>query len=207
MKGSNCPTSLFLAAYIGVVYSADASATVVAVHRSPDYQFSKDTTDGITLLAGLGVEGDAHLGATVQHRSRVAKDPSQPNLRQVHLVMSELLDEVRAAGHEIREGQLGENITTTGVDLIGLPVGSVLRIGDDALVALTGLRNPCKQIRDVGDGVLKMMFVDGDAYGRPGEQVGRTGVMGVVLAGGTVTAGDAIDIRFPAGPHTPMQRV
>lgn len=194
-------------AYLGGVYFADISAAVVAVHRAPDYQFSKDTTDSITLLAGLGVEGDAHLGATVQHRSRVAKDPNQPNLRQVHLVMSELLDEVRAAGHEIREGQLGENITTSGVDLIGLPVGSVLRIGDDALVALTGLRNPCKQIRDVGDGVLKMMFVDGDSYGRPGEQVGRTGVMGVVLTGGDVSPGDAIEIRYPAGPHTPMQKV
>lgn len=186
---------------------ADQTATVLAVHRAPEYQFSKDTTETIRLLAGLGVEGDAHLGATVQHRSRIAKDPNQPNLRQVHLVMSELLDEVRATGAELRDGQLGENITTTGVDLIGLPVGSVLRIGDDALVALTGLRNPCKQIADVGSGVLKMMFVDGEQYGRPGEQVGRTGVMGVVLAGGDVRSGDSIEIRYPAGPHTPMQKV
>lgn len=185
----------------------DAQAKVVAVHSAPDYQFSKDTAPSITLLAGLGVEGDAHLGATVQHRSRVAKDPNQPNLRQVHLVMSELLDEVREAGVEIRDGQLGENITTSGIDLIGLPVGSMLRIGEDALVALTGLRNPCKQIRDVGDGVLKMMFIDGEAYGRPGEQVGRTGVMGVVVAGGDVRTGDSIEIRYPAGPHTPMERV
>ncbi len=185
----------------------DQSASVIAVHRAPEYQFSKDTAASITLIAGLGVEGDAHSGATVQHRSRVAKDPNQPNLRQVHLVMSELLDEVRATGAEIDEGQLGENITTSGVDLIGLPVGSVLRIGEDALVALTGLRNPCKQIHDVGDGVLKMMFVDGAKYGRPGEQVGRTGVMGVVLAGGEVRSGDTIDIRYPAGPPTPMRRV
>lgn len=185
----------------------DANATVLAVHRAPEYQFSKETTDSITLLAGLGVEGDAHLGATVQHRSRVAKDPNQPNLRQVHLVMSELLDEVRAAGVEIRDGQLGENITTSGIDLIGLPVGSMLRIGDDALVALTGLRNPCKQIADVGSGVLKMMFVDGEQYGRPGEQVGRTGVMGVVVTGGKVAQGDSIDIRLPSGPHTPMQKI
>jgi len=187
--------------------SPDLSASVVAVHKASEYQFSKDTADSITLLAGLGVEGDAHLGATVQHRSRVAKDPNQPNLRQVHLVMSELLDEVRAAGHKIAEGQLGENITTSGVDLIGLPVGSVLRIGDDAIVALTGLRNPCPQIRDVGDGVLKMMFVDGEQYGRPGEKVGRTGVMGVVLTGGVVSAGDTVAIRYPAGPHTPMQKI
>ncbi|MFT7474265.1 MAG: hypothetical protein ACI81L_001190 [Verrucomicrobiales bacterium] len=187
--------------------TADLSGSVVAVHRAPDYQFSKDTAESITLLAGLGVEGDVHLGATVRHRSRVAKDPNQANLRQVHLVMSELLDEVRAQGHELRGGQLGENITTRGVDLIGLPVGSILRVGDVALVALTGLRNPCYQIRDVGEGVLKMMFVEGERYGRPGEQVGRTGVMGVVVAGGRVSAGDAIEIRYPAGTHTPMQGI
>lgn len=204
-------TSSQLPAYCVAMTAAasppDANATVLAVHRAPEYQFSKETTDSITLLAGLGVEGDAHLGATVQHRSRVAKDPNQPNLRQVHLVMSELLDEVRAAGVEIRDGQLGENITTSGIDLIGLPVGSMLRIGDDALVALTGLRNPCKQIADVGSGVLKMMFVDGEQYGRPGEQVGRTGVMGVVVTGGKVAQGDSIDIRLPSGPHTPMQKI
>lgn len=185
----------------------DAQASVVAVHRAADYQFSKDTEASITLVAGLGVAGDAHLGATVQHRSRVAKDPNQPNLRQVHLVMSELLDEVRATGTEIANGQLGENITTNGIDLIGLPVGSMLRIGDTALVALTGLRNPCKQIHGVGDGVLKMMFVDGEAYGRPGEQVGRTGVMGVIVAGGEVRSDDIIEVRYPAGSHTPMQKV
>ncbi len=186
---------------------ADEIGSVVAVHRAADYQFSKDTAPSINLIAGLGVEGDAHLGATVQHRSRVARDPSQPNLRQVHLVMSELLDEVRAAGHEISEGQLGENITTAGIDLIGLPVGSLLRLGDDALVALTGLRNPCPQIRDVGDGVLDMMFVDGARYGRPNKKVGRTGVMGVVLTPGPVSAGDPIAVRYPAGQHTPMERV
>lgn len=186
---------------------ADTTASVVGVHLAGEYQFSKDTQPAITLVAGLGVEGDAHFGAAVQHRSRVARDPNQPNLRQVHLVMSELLDEVREFGVDIRDGQLGENITTEGVDLIGLPVGSMLSIGDDALVALTGLRNPCPQIRDLGDGVLKMMFVDGERYGRPGEKVGRTGVMGVVVAGGIVRAGDPIAVRYPAGTHTPMQRV
>lgn len=186
---------------------ADIVASVVSVHRASEHQFSKDTAPSITLCAGLGVEGDAHLGATVRHRSRVAKDPNQPNLRQIHLVMSELLDEVRETGVAIRDGQLGENITTSGVDLIGLPVGSVLRIGDDALIALTGLRDPCKQIRGVGDGVLKMMFVEGDQYGRPGEQVGRTGVMGVVLAGGEVRSGDTIAIRYPAGAHVPMRNI
>jgi len=187
--------------------SPDLIGSVVAVHRSDKHTFAKKAVASIELLPGLGVEGDAHLGARVKHRSRVAADPNQPNLRQVHLVMSELLDEVRAADHEIEPGRLGENMTTTGIDLIGLPVGSMLRLGDTALVALTGLRNPCKQIRDVGDGVLKMMFVDGERYGRPGEQVGRTGVMGVVVAGGTVSAGDEIAVRYPAGTLTPMQKV
>ncbi len=187
--------------------TADLTGAVAAVHRSGEHTFSKRTVDSITLLPGLGVDGDAHLGAQVKHRSRVAADPTQPNLRQVHLVMSELLDEVVAAGHSIVPGQLGENITTTGIDLIALPVGSIVRLGDTALVALTGLRNPCRQIRNVGDGVLKMMFVDGERYGRPGEQVGRTGVMGVVVAGGMVRPGDPIAVRFPAGVTTPMEKV
>ncbi len=187
--------------------SPDLSGSVLAVHRSGEHTFSKQTVDAVTLLPGLGVEGDAHLGARVKHRSRVAADPNQPNLRQIHLVMSELLDEVVEAGHQVVPGQLGENVTTTGLDLVGLPVGSMLRLGDTALVALTGLRNPCKQIRSVGDGVLKMMFVDGERYGRPGEQVGRTGVMGVVVAGGLIRSGDPIEVRYPAGALTPMQKV
>lgn len=187
--------------------TSDLTGSVLAVHRSDEHTFSKLTVDAITLLPGLGVDGDAHLGARVKHRSRVAADPNQPNLRQVHLVMAELLEEVIDAGHQIVPGQLGENITTSGLDLIGLPVGSMLRLGDTALVALTGLRNPCKQIRNVGDGVLKMMFVDGKPYGRPGEQVGRTGVMGVVVAGGVVEPGDDIAVRYPAGRYTPMQKV
>jgi MOSC domain-containing protein YiiM len=187
--------------------ASDVSGSVVAVHRSGEHTFAKSTVDDIALLPGLGVDGDAHLGALVKHRSHVAADPNQPNLRQVHLVMSELLDEVVEAGHQIAPGQLGENVTTSGLDLIGLPVGSMLRLGDTALVALTGLRNPCKQIRNVGDGVLKMMFVDGEHYGRPGEQVGRTGVMGVVVAGGLVRPGDPIAVRYPAGDLTPMQKV
>jgi len=187
--------------------SPDLSGSVLAVHRSGEHTFSKQTVDAVTLLPGLGVEGDAHLGARVKHRSRVAADPNQPNLRQIHLVMSELLDEVVEAGHQVVPGQLGENVTTTGLDLVGLPVGSMLRLGDTALVALTGLRNPCKQIRSVGDGVLKMMFVDGERYGRPGEQVGRTGVMGVVVAGGLIRSGDPIEVRYPSGALTPMQKV
>lgn len=184
----------------------DLIGTVAAVHRSKEHTFSKGTCGSIELVAGLGVNGDAHQGAKVKHRSRVAANPDQPNLRQVHLVMSELLDEVTTAGHSIVAGQLGENITTTGIDLIGLPVGSMLRIGDTTLVALTGLRNPCPQIKSVGDGVMKMMFID-DPDNSDGPRIGRAGVMGVVVSGGTVSAGDAIKIRYPAGPLTRMEKI
>lgn len=185
------------------MYEPDLTGRVVAVHAASDYQFSKDTTPSIELVAGLGVVGDAHFGSTVQHRSRVARDASQPNLRQVHLVMSELLDEVNAAGHDVQPGQLGENVTTAGIDLIDLPVGTVLRLGDDELVAVTGLRNPCKQIEGFGAGLLKKMFIDGP----DGRKIGRTGAMSVVLAGGAVHAGDTIEARFPAGAHTPLEKV
>jgi MOSC domain-containing protein YiiM len=181
---------------------ADLSGTVVAVHRMDTYSFSKQTVDSIALIAGLGVEGDAHLGATVQHRSRVKRDPSQPNLRQVHLITSELLDEVGAAGHEVPPGALGENITTAGIDLVGLPVGAMLRLGDTALVAITGLRNPCGQIEGLSTGLLKKMFADDS-----GIKVGRTGVMGVVVAGGLVRTGDPIEVRFPAGALAPLEKV
>ena len=188
--------------------AADLTGTVVAVHRSATHTFSKQPEPSVELVAGLGVEGDAHQGARVRHRSRVAADPDQPNLRQVHLVAAELIDEVVAAGHDLVPGQLGENVTTSGLDLIGLPVGTLLRIGDDAVLALTGLRNPCPQIRGVGDGVLKMMFTDaGDYGGEPGEKLGRTGAMAVVAAGGTIRPGDTIAVRFPPGPHVPMRRV
>jgi len=184
----------------------DLIGTVAAVHRSDKHTFSKTTCELIELVAGLGVNGDAHRGAKVKHRSRVAANPDQPNLRQVHLVMSELLGEVTDVGHSIRAGQLGENITTAGIDLISLPVGSMLRIGNTALVALTGLRHPCPQIKSVGDGVMKMMFID-DPHNPDGPKIGRTGVMGVVVADGTVAAGDEIKIRFPAGPFARMEKV
>ena len=185
---------------------SDLIGTVAAVHRSDTHTFFKATCESIELVAGLGVNGDAHQGANVKHRSRVAANPNQPNLRQVHLVMSELLDEVNNAGHNIVAGQLGENITTTGIDLISLPVGSMLRIGNETLVALTGLRNPCRQIKSVGDGVMKMMFID-DPDNPDGPKIGRTGVMGIVVAGGTISADDAVKVRFPAGPLSRMEKV
>ncbi len=179
-----------------------ASPRVVAVHRAPDHEFSKRTSSTITLLAGLGVDGDAHMGARVKHRSRVAKDPSQPNLRQVHLIASELLDEVNAKGYDVAPGDLGENITTAGLDLIALPVGTSLQIGG-ALLALTGLRNPCVQIGAFAEGL------QGEMLGRDddGKLVRKTGVMAVVIRGGNVAAGDAIAVAAPAGDPVPMDKI
>jgi len=175
---------------------------VVAVHRASDHVFSKDTTDSIELIAGLGVVGDAHMGAQVKHRSRVKMDPTQPNLRQVHLIASELLTEANEAGFDVAPGDLGENITTSGLDLINLPVGTTVRIGD-ALLALTGLRNPCVQIDAFAEGLQgQMLGRDND-----GKLVRKTGVMAVVLRGGTVSTGDEIQVGAPAGDPVPMEKV
>lgn len=154
-------------------------------------------------MAGMGVSGDAHFGATVQHRSRVAQDASQPNLRQVHLIHEELLDELGAAGFAIPAGGLGENITTRGLPLLDLPVGAVLSIGDDAVLAVTGLRNPCLQIEQYERGLLAAV-VHRDEHDRV---VRRAGIMAVVLRGGTVAVGDAVRVSLPPSPHHPLDRV
>lgn len=176
---------------------------VVAVHLSPVHEFSKQTVDLIRLLEGLGVEGDAHCGTTVKHRSRVARDPSQPNLRQVHLIHAELFDDLRDRGHRVAPGQLGENITTHGVDLLGLPVGTRLAIGDSAVVTVTGLRNPCQQINAFQPGLLKHVArptADGDV-----ERL--TGVMGIVSRAGVVPGGAPIAVHLPPEPHFALTRV
>lgn len=178
-------------------------ARVIAVSRSSGHTFSKPMVESISLLAGLGVEGDAHCGTTVKHRSRVAKDPTVPNLRQVHLVAGELHDEAAAAGYSVGPGDMGENVTTRGVDLLGLPIGTRLRLGDDAVVELTGLRNPCGQLNSIGVGFQGLML-DYDADGR---LIRKAGVMSVVIEGGIVRAGDAIEITLPAGPHVALQPV
>ncbi|MFJ2032205.1 MOSC domain-containing protein [Streptosporangium sp. NPDC087985] len=176
-----------------------ADGRVTAVSRSGTHTFSKPREAAIRLLAGLGVEGDAHLGVTVKHRSRVARDPAQPNLRQVHLIHAEL----EAAGFRVAAGELGENVTTRGVDLLALPVGALLRLGDEAVVEITGLRNPCLQIDAFRPGLLKQVVSRNEA----GEMVRRAGVMGVVAAGGEVRPGDAIEVELPPPPHRPLDRV
>ncbi len=167
------------------------------------HTFSKPNRDSIRLLTGLGVEGDAHLGKTVKHRSRVTRDPSQPNLRQVHLIHDELHDELRAAGFDVSAGQMGENVTTRGVDLLGLPTGTLLRLGDGALVEVTGLRNPCAQLDNFRSGLMAAVL-DRD---EKGNLIRKVGVMGVVLAGGQVRPGDPIRVELPPEPHRPLERV
>jgi MOSC domain-containing protein YiiM len=176
---------------------------VVAVASDADHRFSKRQVDSIRLVEGLGVAGDAHSGVTVQHRSRVAKDPTQPNLRQVHLIHQEILDEVEAAGFAVPPGALGENVTTRGLDLLGLSTGTELRLGATAVVRVTGLRNPCRQIEGFASGLLARMVGRDEA----GEVVRRAGVMGVVERGGLVRPGDPITVEPPDGPHRPLAPV
>ncbi|HWV77612.1 MAG TPA: MOSC domain-containing protein [Isoptericola sp.] len=182
--------------------SSGTTASVVSVHASAVHGFSKPAVDEVVLVEGVGVAGDAHAGVTVQHRSRVAADPSQPNVRQVHLVHAELFDLLREAGHDVAPGDLGENVTTRGIDLLGLPVGTRLTIGG-AVVTVTGLRNPCQQINDFQPGLLKQVLRRGD----DGEVERLAGVMGIVSRGGTVRPGDTIAVELPAPPHLPLTRV
>lgn len=176
--------------------------TVVAVHRSTSHSFSKFAEESIVLVEGLGVEGDAHAGTTVKHRSRVARDPSQPNLRQVHLLHAELFDELIAQDHAVWPGDLGENVTTRGIDLLGLSTGARLHLGAGAVVEVTGLRNPCSQLDRFQKGLMAATL-DRDGQGN---LVRKAGVMGVVLQGGEVRVGDAIRIELPA-THQPLQPV
>jgi MOSC domain-containing protein YiiM len=176
---------------------------VVSVSLDGTHRFSKQTSDQITLLEGLGVEGDAHFGKTVQHRSRVAQDPTQPNLRQVHLIHSELFDEVAAEGFAVTPGQMGENVTTVGIDLLGLPRGTVLQLGADARIEITGLRNPCSQINGFEPGLLKAVL----GTAENGDVVRKAGIMAVVTRGGVVRPGDAIAVTLPSEPHQPLERV
>lgn len=179
------------------------SGRVTAVSSNGEYSFTKPNRDSITLLAGLGVEGDVHAGVTVKHRSRVAQDPTQPNLRQVHLIHEELFAEVGEGGFKVAPGELGENITTRGIDLLALPAGTLLRIGDSAVLEVTGLRNPCLQIDNFRHGLLKQVVGRDEA----GNIVRKAGIMSIVREGGVVRPGDTIEMELPSGPHRPLDRV
>lgn len=180
-----------------------SGARVVAVSRRPTHRVSKDVAEEIRLLEGLGVEGDAHAGETVQHRSRKRWRPHLPNLRQVHLIGEELHDELNAAGFEVGPGTMGENVLTRDVDLLALPAGTRLVLGAEAEVELTGLRNPCVQLDRLQPGLMEAVL-DRDA---DGELVRRSGVMAVVRRGGPVRPGDAVDVRLPTGAREPLRPV
>ena len=173
------------------------------VHRSPGHTLVKDSRPAIRLVAGVGVEGDAHAGPTVKHRSRVRRDPTVPNRRQVHLIHGELHDELRARGFQVAAGQMGENITTRDLDLLGLPAGARLYLGTAAVIEVTGLRNPCDQLNSIQPGLMAATL-DRDAQGN---LVRKAGIMAIVLTGGDVCAGDPIRVELPPAPHMPLQPV
>ena len=176
---------------------------VIALSKSGKHTMQKFNTPQIHLLKGLGVEGDAHLGVTVKHRSRVAKDPTQPNLRQVHLIQYELHQELAQKGYEISPGQMGENITTQGIDLLNLPKDTVLQIGASASIQITGLRNPCHQLDGIQKGLMKAVL-DRD---QTGKLIRKAGIMGIVLTDGIVKIEDPIEINLPPRPYLPLERV
>ncbi len=183
--------------------TGDSNAMVASVAVCASHDFSKQTKACIRLLEGLGVEGDAHAGVTVKHRSRVAADPTQPNLRQVHLIHEELHDELRHAGFSVQPGDLGENVLTRGVDLLSLPVGTRLTLGKEAMVEVTGLRNPCHQLDNFQPGLLNAVLDRDD----DGGLVRKAGIMAVVRKGGLVRPGDRLKIELPPLPHQPLDRI
>lgn len=179
------------------------AAAVIAVARDGTHRFSKQPAPAITLLAGLGVEGDAHAGVTVKHRSRVARDPTVPNLRQLHLIQAELFDELAEAGFRVAPAEMGENVTTRGIDLLALPTGARLRLGATALVEVTGLRNPCHQIDAFQPGLMKAVL----GRAADGSLIRKAGVMAVVLEGGIVAPGDAVSVAWQPAVFHPLAPV
>jgi MOSC domain-containing protein YiiM len=179
------------------------TGVVAAVCCSQTHTMSKPKVSSIKLIKGLGVDGDAHQGVTVKHRSRVARDPTQPNLRQVHLIHAELHDELREKGFSVSEGHLGENITTKGLDLLALPKGAKLHLGQTAVVEVTGLRNPCLQLDGIQQGLMAAVL-DKDAEGN---LIRKAGIMTVVLESGDVYPDDSIRVELPPEPHQSLQVV
>ncbi len=182
--------------------------TIVAVHLNPKHTFSKLPQPSIHLLAGLGVEGDAHCGATVRHRYLVRRNPAAPNRSQIHLLEAEFLDALvtesaspgRLMEGPLQPGDLGENITTRSLHLLTLPLGTRLHLGQHAIVELTGLRTPCKQLDKLRPGLMQASFL-------PGTRQPRAGVMAIVLHSGTVRPGDSITVELPAFAHQPLRPI
>ncbi|MBP2242184.1 MOSC domain-containing protein YiiM [Cytobacillus eiseniae] len=175
---------------------------VIAVSVSATHTFSKENQKSIKLVEGLGVKGDAHCGATVKHRSRVAQNPNQPNLRQVHLIQKELFEDLKDR-FTVEPGQMGENITTVGINLLDLPTDTLLHIGTTAIVKITGLRNPCAQIDHFQTGLLKAVLDEDEQ----GNLIRKAGIMGVIVQSGEVKPGDSIHVRLPSEPFKKLERV
>ncbi|WP_303317339.1 MOSC domain-containing protein [Flavivirga abyssicola] len=176
---------------------------VLSLNKSETHTFKKVNQSSIKLIKGLGVEGDAHMGKTVKHRSRVAKDPSQPNLRQVHLIHSKLHDELESQGFKIKAGEMGENITTKGIDLLSLPKDTILNIGKTARIKITGLRNPCNQLNLFKEGLMNAVL----GKDENGALIRKAGIMAIVLESGIIEIGDAIQVIIPDIPHIKLDRV
>ncbi len=177
--------------------------SVISVCASPLHTMSKPVQPGIRLIDGSGVEGDAHASPTVKHRSRVRIDPSQPNLRQVHLLHSELFEELERSGFGVKPGQMGENITTVGIDLLGLAEHTMLHIGENAVIRVTGLRNPCSQLDGLQPGLMQAVLDKDES----GNLIRKAGIMGVVITGGEIKSGDQIVAESPSGPFTALEPV
>jgi MOSC domain-containing protein YiiM len=177
---------------------------VTAVSSNATYSFSKPNRMSVRLIAGLGIEGDVHAGKTIRHQFRMTYEPDLPNLCQVHLMHEELFDELALKGYDVSAGRLGENITTRGVDLLGLPTGALLRLGTEAVVEVTGLRNPCAKINDFRPGLLGEMFALDPVSG---DFTFKSGIMAVVRQGGLVRPQDPVEVELPSGPHRPLERV
>lgn len=176
---------------------------VVSLSKDEGHNFSKKTYESLCFLKGMGIEGDAHCGKTVKHRSRVKADPSQPNLRQVHLLHSELFVELRDKGFEIEAGTIGENVLTEGLELLSLPTNTVLKLGENVVLRVTGLRNPCAQLDNYQKGLTKAVL-DKDAEGN---LIRKAGIMATVIKGGIVKLEDQITVELPEPPHLPLKRV
>lgn len=179
-----------------------SSPIVIAVASDSKHNIIKPIRESVRLIAGWGVEGDAHAGKTVQHRYDKRRNPDAPNLRQVHLMHSELFDQVSGLGLSVKPGQMGENITTRHIDILNLPRGTQLRIGE-AVIEITGLRNPCKYLNQIAPGLLKACL----GKHEDGTNFPHSGVMGVILADGEVKAGDEIHIITPPKPHERLKPV
>lgn len=180
-----------------------AEGRVVSVAYDGSHRFSKQRVPAIEVVTGLGVRGDAHEGVTVKHRSRVAVDPSQINLRQIHLIHAELFEELELKGFSVAPADLGENITTSGIDLLALPRHTLMHIGPDVRLEVTGLRNPCAQIDRFKPGLLAAVL----DRGPNNELIRKAGIMAIVREGGWVRPGDPITIETPQPPHLPLERV